>query len=200
MATQSAASHYRHHLTEIDVRLWILGKGLSAIILLGDHKYSLVTVSGPIVDNRQRHLRSNRNMLRTMIEEFRNVIDPRRIILSRFWKVSRETIGLVAIVVFCASIASVAAPYLFPRISITGALLYRLTHHTHILTMSGDTYRLKQSAGRTTAAASNKAKQNQAITETVDTQTGKIAETGVPIQERARSGPFLCRIILTQVA
>ena len=31
---------------------------------------------------------------------------------------------------------------------LTGALLDRLTHHVHILTMNGDSYRLKQSAGR----------------------------------------------------
>ena len=35
----------------------------------------------------------------------------------------------------------------------TGALLDRLTHHVHILTMNGDSYRLKQSAGRRRAAA-----------------------------------------------
>lgn len=31
---------------------------------------------------------------------------------------------------------------------LTGALLDRLTHHVHILTMNGDSYRLKQSASR----------------------------------------------------
>ena len=31
---------------------------------------------------------------------------------------------------------------------LTGALLDRLTHHVHILTMNGDSYRLKQSSGR----------------------------------------------------
>ncbi|WP_367945674.1 ATP-binding protein [Aquamicrobium sp.] len=45
---------------------------------------------------------------------------------------------------------------------LTGALLDRLTHHVHILTMNGDSYRLKQSAGRRAAAASNGAEQNQA--------------------------------------
>ena len=50
---------------------------------------------------------------------------------------------------------------------LTGALLDRLTHHVHILTMNGDSYRLKQSAGRRRAAAA-RAEQNQATAETVD--------------------------------
>ena len=50
---------------------------------------------------------------------------------------------------------------------LTGALLDRLTPHVHILTMNGDSYRLKQSAGRRRAATStNAAEQNQAIAET----------------------------------
>ena len=36
---------------------------------------------------------------------------------------------------------------------LTGALLDRLTHHVHILTMNGDSYRLKQSARRRRDAA-----------------------------------------------
>lgn len=36
---------------------------------------------------------------------------------------------------------------------LTGALLDRLTHHVHIPTMNGDSYRLKQSAGQRRAAA-----------------------------------------------
>ena len=43
---------------------------------------------------------------------------------------------------------------------LTGALLDRLTHHVSILTMNGDSYRLKQSAGRRRATA--RAEQNQA--------------------------------------
>jgi len=43
---------------------------------------------------------------------------------------------------------------------LTGALLDRLTHHVSILTMNGDSYRLKQSVGRRRAAA--RAEQNQA--------------------------------------
>lgn len=49
---------------------------------------------------------------------------------------------------------------------LTGALLDRLTHHVHILTMNGDSYRLKQSAGRRRAATV--AEQNQATAETGD--------------------------------
>ena len=56
---------------------------------------------------------------------------------------------------------------------LTGALLDRLTHHVHILTMNGDSYRLKQSAGRRRAAAA-RAEQNQATTETVDPDTSEI--------------------------
>jgi DNA replication protein DnaC len=37
---------------------------------------------------------------------------------------------------------------------LTGALLDRLTHHVHILTMNGDSYRLKQSSRRRIAAVS----------------------------------------------
>ena len=54
---------------------------------------------------------------------------------------------------------------------LTGALLDRLTHHVSILTMNGDSYRLKQSAGRRRSAA--RAEQNQA-TEIVDPDTGEI--------------------------
>jgi len=56
---------------------------------------------------------------------------------------------------------------------LTGALLDRLTHHVHILTMNGDSYRLKQSSGRRRAATA-RAKQNQATVETVDPETGEI--------------------------
>ena len=56
---------------------------------------------------------------------------------------------------------------------LTGALLDRLTHHVHILTMNGDSYRLKQSAGQRRAAAA-RAEQNQATTETVDPDTSEI--------------------------
>lgn len=56
---------------------------------------------------------------------------------------------------------------------LTGALLDRLTHHVHILTMNGDSYRLRQSAGRRQAAAA-RAEQNQATAETVDSDTGEI--------------------------
>jgi len=55
---------------------------------------------------------------------------------------------------------------------LTGALLDRLTHHVSILTMNGDSYRLKQSAGRRRVTTSV-AEQNQA-TQTVDPDTGEI--------------------------
>ena len=48
---------------------------------------------------------------------------------------------------------------------LTGALLDRLTHHVHILTRNGDSYRLKQSTGRRPAPA---AEQNQTTPETAD--------------------------------
>jgi len=57
---------------------------------------------------------------------------------------------------------------------LTGALLDRLTHHVHILTMNGDSYRLKQSAGRRRDAAIDGAEQNQATTEAVNPETGEI--------------------------
>ena len=54
---------------------------------------------------------------------------------------------------------------------LTGALLDRLTHHVSILTMNGDSYRLKQSAGRRRSAGG--AEQSQA-TESIDPDTGEI--------------------------
>jgi len=55
---------------------------------------------------------------------------------------------------------------------LTGALLDRLTHHVSILTMNGDSYRLKQSVGR--RRASGRAEQNQATAEIIDPDTGEI--------------------------
>ena len=55
---------------------------------------------------------------------------------------------------------------------LTGALLDRLTHHVSILTMNGDSYRLKQSVGSRRTSA--RAEQNQATSETVDPETGEI--------------------------
>ena len=57
---------------------------------------------------------------------------------------------------------------------LTGALLDRLTHHVHILTMNGDSYRLKQSAGPRRAAAT--AEQNQATADVFDPGTGEITD------------------------
>jgi DNA replication protein DnaC len=56
---------------------------------------------------------------------------------------------------------------------LTGALLDRLTHHVSILTMNGDSYRLKQSTSRRAAIAA-RVEQNQATAETVDPDTGEI--------------------------
>ncbi len=44
-------------------------------------------------------------------------------------------------------------PTVFRSERLTGALLDRLTHHVHILEMNGESYRLKQSAGRRRANA-----------------------------------------------
>jgi DNA replication protein DnaC len=55
---------------------------------------------------------------------------------------------------------------------LTGALLDRLTHHVSILAMNGDSYRLKQSAGRRRSHVV--AEQNQANAEYVDPDTGEI--------------------------
>ncbi len=55
---------------------------------------------------------------------------------------------------------------------LTGALLDRLTHHVSILTMNGDSYRLKQSVGRRRTSA--RAEQNQAPPEIVESDTGEI--------------------------
>ena len=53
-----------------------------------------------------------------------------------------------------------------------GALLDRLTHHVSILAMNGDSYRLRQSAGRRRATAA--AEQNQATPDNADPETGEI--------------------------
>jgi DNA replication protein DnaC len=58
---------------------------------------------------------------------------------------------------------------------LTGALLDRLTHHVHILTMNGDSYRLKQSSRRRRIAAAQ-AEQNQATADAVDPDTGEITQ------------------------
>ena len=55
---------------------------------------------------------------------------------------------------------------------LTGALLDRLTHHVSILSMNGDSYRLRQSAGRRRAAV--RAEQNQATAEIIDPDNGEI--------------------------
>ena len=54
---------------------------------------------------------------------------------------------------------------------LTGALLDRLTHHVHILTMNGDSYRLAQSTARRRMAAKV---QGGADAEAIDPETGEI--------------------------
>ena len=80
---------------------------------------------------------------------------------------------------------------------LTGALLDRLTHHVSILTMNGDSYRLKQSAGRRRDAAIDGAEQNQATTETVDPEPARSPhpdpETTAATQKRAPIGALFCR-------
>jgi hypothetical protein len=56
---------------------------------------------------------------------------------------------------------------------LTGALLDRLTHHVSILTMNGDSYRLRQSASRH-SANSAEVEQNQSTNESIDPETGEI--------------------------
>ena len=57
---------------------------------------------------------------------------------------------------------------------LTGALLDRLTHHVHILTMNGDSYRLAQSTAR--RRLSTKVNQN-ADADQIDLETGEILPT-----------------------
>ena len=59
---------------------------------------------------------------------------------------------------------------------LTGALLDRLTHHVSILTMNGDSYRLRHSVGRNPAAGAE-AEQNQATDHVIDPDTGEITPT-----------------------
>jgi len=56
---------------------------------------------------------------------------------------------------------------------LTGALLDRLTHHVSILSMNGDSYRLKSSRVRR-GRAGDRAEQNQATTNRHDPETGEI--------------------------
>jgi hypothetical protein len=58
------------------------------------------------------------------------------------------------------------------RVPLTGALLDRLTHHVHILSMNGERYRLTQSARRRKPAAMDVGAQSAG--EAVDPDTGEI--------------------------
>ncbi len=61
---------------------------------------------------------------------------------------------------------------------LTGALLDRLTHDVHILTMNADSYRLRQSAGCRRPSASPAAiEQVHADIDVVDPDTGEIIDT-----------------------
>lgn len=55
---------------------------------------------------------------------------------------------------------------------LTGALLGRLTHHVSILSLNGDSYRLK--ASRSRRGRASVAEQNQATTDPHDPETGEI--------------------------
>ena len=55
---------------------------------------------------------------------------------------------------------------------LTGALLDRLTHHVHILSMNGESYRLTQSARRPKLAATGA--DDQPAVEAIDPDTGEI--------------------------
>lgn len=59
---------------------------------------------------------------------------------------------------------------------LTGALLDRLTHHVSILSLNGDSYRLKSSRSRR-GCADGRAEQNQAMTDAHDPETGEILPT-----------------------
>ena len=56
---------------------------------------------------------------------------------------------------------------------LTGALLDRLTHHVHILSMNGESYRLTQSARRRKPTAMEVG--DPSAVEAVDPDTGEIA-------------------------
>lgn len=60
---------------------------------------------------------------------------------------------------------------------LTGALLDLLTHHVHILAMNGDSYRLRQCAGRRRPpVVSATTEQSHDDTETVDPDIGEIID------------------------
>jgi hypothetical protein len=59
---------------------------------------------------------------------------------------------------------------------LTGALLDRLTHHVSILSMNGDSYRLKHSTGWR-ARASGRVEHTQATPDRCDPKTGEIMRT-----------------------
>ncbi len=58
---------------------------------------------------------------------------------------------------------------------LTGALLDRLTHHVHILSLNGESYRLAQSAGRRRGARAAEAAPDPDVA--IDPETGEITST-----------------------
>ncbi|WP_227440172.1 ATP-binding protein [Methylobacterium sp. W2] len=59
---------------------------------------------------------------------------------------------------------------------LTGALLDRLTHHVSLLSLNGDSYRLKSSRSRR-SRADGRAEQNRATADPHDPETGEILPT-----------------------
>jgi DNA replication protein DnaC len=57
---------------------------------------------------------------------------------------------------------------------LTGTLLDRLTHHVHILTMNGDSYRLAQSSARRRLSAKSSQAAVDAPADKIDPDTGEI--------------------------
>ncbi|MFN8727019.1 MAG: ATP-binding protein, partial [Rhodospirillales bacterium] len=58
---------------------------------------------------------------------------------------------------------------------LTGALLDRLTHHVHILSLNGESYRLAQSAGRRRGARVAEPAADPDVA--IDPETGEITST-----------------------
>ena len=58
---------------------------------------------------------------------------------------------------------------------LTGALLDRLTHHVHILSLNGESYRLAQSAGRRRGARAAEPAADHDVA--IDPETGEITST-----------------------
>ena len=68
-------------------------------------------------------------------------------------------------------------PSIFRSERLTGALLDRLTHHVHILEMNGESYRLKQSAGRRKAIGAKQDPASAALADNPAVSEADTAET-----------------------